>query len=350
MTRQTLAFVAVLLAAVTRPLAAEHTAAHIDDKDLFETFYQIASEDDFLSNTNFEGLDVEVNKIFLYQLRPRGSIQSPSISNMLSQGISQRLLATQRFKLVECFECRITHISLSSDNFEVSTDISNNARFRSIAKRIGANGALTWYVVSEGDNAVLNMNLVRVGDGEILWSKQYSGPTLEPKGPDSNIAFTAGFINQKFERKTNSGAPETLEDKSLGSIVNLGIEYRSRSIISEKAEFAIGAEYAFNGEETDHFNIDMISLGGRVISNVGNFLELAEAGYYIGFGQVILFDNINYILKLGIELGFTRDLFADLGIVYIPSDDYVTTTEVDGYSNDIEVGGTGFAFSLGIKF
>ncbi|MEB3236531.1 MAG: hypothetical protein VKO64_02755 [Candidatus Sericytochromatia bacterium] len=290
----------------------------------------------------------------------------PELNSLIESRITDELIRTNRFRVVECRECRTPRVVSDDKSFSYSNTIESNARLAEIGHQLGVDGVLMWHTMGTGKNVIVNFKLVRALDGAIVWSKSFQtepnrdlvAERRQKAEEDRRYGDSGLYVSGIFQGLSTSrgnpgtGTPETA-DGSLG--LSLGL-LRQSSFLEN---FAFGIEGGFS------------SLGRPVKPNISVQLYNVNAAFllsldplfyketknrvvnlYGGLGQGFLVGDNDFrnalLTKGGLMFRFTPETFLNLGFVNFPAQKAIRQATANGLDNTVDVGG--FTYEVGVGF
>lgn len=327
------------------------TAENGDDPASYYTgFSQLLDDEKLIVDETLLDIDEDVERLALYHNGDRLHRKIPKqVHLMIENKLMSRLLASERFDVVQCIECRTTKVRLADDELVISQAAENNKELRSLSKRVRVDGLLFWNASVHRNKFTVNLRLVDGRDNSLLWLKEFSKKTtkeLEEKGFDTvswEVLIGAWGIGAERE---STGAAKKL---TLDGVTSFGIRRREATSLNEKIEYTLGVEYFRNFSNTDSFNVNGVSLEGRIIADISELDELVETNVYLGIGQSFFNNNNSLLFRLGVEFPFFSDGFMDFGVIYMPKTE-VEFKDLTDYESKGTIGGASYDLTLGVRF
>lgn len=330
---------------------ASLTAANSDDPASFYTgFSRLLDDEKLIVNEALLDIDEDIERISLYHNGDRLHRKIPKqVHLMIENKLMSRLLTSQRFELVQCIECRTTKVQLSDDELKISQAAENNKELRNLTKKVRVDALLFWNASVHKNKFTINLRLVDGRDNSLLWLTEFSKKTskeLEEKGFDSvSWELIVGAWGIEATRKSTG----TGKDLTLDGVTSIGFRRREATSLNEKLEYTLGVEYFRNYSNAEKFNINGISLEGRIIADIAELDEMIETNIYLGIGQTFYNNNSSLLFKMGVEFPFFSDGFIDFGMIYMPKTD-AEFNSLTGYEKSGDVGGASYDLTLGVRF
>ncbi|MBI6546912.1 MAG: hypothetical protein HY692_08965, partial [Cyanobacteria bacterium NC_groundwater_1444_Ag_S-0.65um_54_12] len=116
-------------------------------------------------------VDPSVVKVVVF--RETRQDRYPELNTLIESRVTDELIRSNRFRVVECRECRTPRVISDEKSFSYSNTIESNARLAEIGARLGVDGILMWSTMGTGRNVIVNFKLIRANDGAIVWSKHF---------------------------------------------------------------------------------------------------------------------------------------------------------------------------------
>ena len=314
-----------------------------------------------------------VNKIALYRNSDKENKQFPSkIYNLVENGITRRLLDTQRFQIFECMECKSTQLIMKEDTFVILRAIESNKRLSEVAQQINVDGFFLWNIYSEKGRMFLNFKIVRASNGEVVWTRKFEEIFIEPELMDIEkemrpyeMVLTTGIWGYSLSRTENSTGILT----SMDRVATAGMKVMREAKDSQHVIYGIGIDYFANAVKTDYFNLTGYTLYGHLNLKLDKILFTGDgysveeqqaarrapreyfstANYYISVGEAFFMDNHTELYKSGLDIRFSERFSFGLGIVYIP-EKTVIMSDKTGFDPNVNFGGFTYDIMLGFVF
>lgn len=320
--------------------------------DALERFLQIIQNKHTLSEAALNKIPYEVRNIALYRTGDRqNKAFSKSFYNTLEQAIINRLTQVKRFAIKECFECKVTKVLLRKDQFMVVRQVDSTEGMKKIAKAIGADSFLLWDAYLYKGRPILDLRLFSAETGSVVWSDQYKA--VVPQKAEVEW-YTSSWSIPATRKKTSTGTA----DVSSQSLFVIGRKVIDQSTISDKVQFAYGAEAFWNPDKRPEVALYGFGITGTVYKEVDSWFGNTGGQYsnyqlYLSAGQYFNPDSSATLATTGLKIRFSHRFFAELGWVSVVSPTGLISkgqTSKTGLENTATLFGSGAQFSLGARF
>ncbi|MEB3297919.1 MAG: hypothetical protein VKO21_00345 [Candidatus Sericytochromatia bacterium] len=290
----------------------------------------------------------------------------PELNALIESRITDELIRTNRFRVVECRECRTPRVVSDDKSFSYSNTIESNARMAEIGHQLGVDGVLMWHTMGTGKNVIVNFKLVRAMDGAIVWSKSFQTEPYrdlaaerrqkadeERRYGDSGLYISGAFQGFSASRASTTGGAAETADGSLG--LNLAL-LRQSSFLDNLA-FGVEAGYSALGAPIKpDVSVQLLNVNAAFLLSLDPlfFKETKNrvVNLYGGLGQGFMIadnDLRNAMLaKGGLMLRFTPESFLNIGFVNLPQQRALRQRTVNGLEGTTDVGG--FTYEIGAGF
>lgn len=277
-------------------------------------------------------VDPSVVKIVVF--RETRQDRYPELNTLIENRVTDELIRTNRFKVVECRECRTPRVVSDEKSFSYSNTIESNLRLAEIAQRLGVDGVLMWNTMGTGKNVIVNFRLVRANDGAVVWSKHFQTEPdrdleeekrrqaeEERKYRDSGLYVYGGFQGFNVSR--------TRFDETGGEFVSMGLDVGAvllrNSSFLENFAYGLEANVLQAGALNQNIILPVVSLSPYFLFAMDPIFwrdsRNRVVNLYAGVGQTFVlgqeFQN-RVSAKGGLMFKFTPDLFLNIGFVNVP--------------------------------
>ena len=308
-------------------------------------------------------VDPSVVKIVVF--RETRQDRYPELNTLIENRVTDELIRTNRFKVVECRECRTPRVVSDEKSFSYSNTIESNARLAEIGNRLGVDGILMWNTMGTGKNVIVNFKLVRSNDGAIVWSKHFQTEPdrdfeeerrrqaeEERRFRDSGLYVYGGF--QGF----NTSRPRI--DKTGGEFVAMGLDVGTillrNSSFLENFAYGLEANVMQAGALNTKILLPIVTLSPYFLFSLDPIFwrdsKNRVVNMYAGIGQAFAlgteFKN-SVSAKGGFMFKFTPDLFLNIGFVNIPKQE-VKLSALNEFDTAVTFGDFTYDVGMGIVF
>lgn len=370
--------VLTLMFCLTLPQGAFAKSEDEDAKKTFnETVYEFVDSIDTLE-ADIKDLDLSVVKIVLYRpSRNQSEIDIPlNVVNIIESKLKNKLLLTKRLQIFECMECKMTHVSLGKDKLVMSKEIESNDRLKDLGKNLGVDGFLIWNLHKDDKNLFLDLSIIKVSNGMIVWNNQYSLNSASKKiestlaknepltkeeavlavikaeavaaknEPTHNIALSMSILGYSVSRAMNAGG-----EVKVNRILAENAVYLKKTAISDKIYFGLGFTYFQNVIERDLIKVSGYYVYPLLEIQMGPYFEgnLSLLNFYVGEGEAFFNKTESSVLMSGVNIRFSKELFMNVGFINIDKK-VLTMPAVSGYSSTVDFGGYAYELKCGYIF
>jgi hypothetical protein len=315
--------------------------------ELYDKFSKLMGSEDTLSDKHLQEIDLAIVKVALYRTRDRKAHHLPAnIYAMIENKIIRKLMDSRRFQVYECLECKTTQVMLKEDSFSVLRLLESNQRLQHVGRDIGVNGILMWNAFVESGKVVLQMRLVDVNSGRIMWSQQY----LKKSSLQFDPQLYVGLWGLPYSRNGIAGNANV----SGGGVLNMGALWVQRSAFSENVDYGAGFDVFANTAQTEAVNVQALGVNGRMMVALDSLWGKANKqtslfNAYLSMGISLVKSEVLPVVRGGLTLRFNHHNYIDLGMVMIPE------TLFQFPSNPVLVdegrfGGASYDISMGYRF
>lgn len=327
----------------------------------------------------FTKVDPTILRVFLFNERRRP--ETEKLDLLVENRLQELILPLRRFKLIESRETKVKRVVSTPTALQVSTTIESLERMRELAKEIGADAVLMYSPFVTNRVAMVHLKLVRVSDGEIVFTHRYSYDfdtvrqgtaarlkaeedakkavlekelELERRNRDNGVYVYTGVKGFPARRDANpAGTPGRSADLSI----SVGMMALRNTFFWENLAVGLDAEYLQAG------GVDRNLYYGVV--NVTPLLFLRLDPLFVGknsLGVVNLYGGPGMAFglaadplaqpataKLGFLVRFTPTLFMDLGLTHFPRQN-LKLTAASGLVDTMDYGGLTYHATFGVAF
>ncbi len=277
-------------------------------------------------------VDPSVVKVVVF--RETRQDRYPELNTLIENRVTDELIRTNRFKVVECRECRTPRVVSDEKSFSYSNTIESNLRLAEIGQRLGVDGVLMWNTMGTGKNVIVNFRLIRANDGAVVWSKHFQTEPdrdleeekrrqaeEERKFRDSGLYVYGGFqgFNVNRPRFDDTGGEFVAMGLDVGAVL-----LRNSSFL-ENFAYGLEANVLQAGALNQNIILPVVSLSPYFLFAMDPIFwrdsRNRVVNLYAGVGQTFVlgqeFQN-RVSAKGGLMFKFTPDLFLNVGFVNIP--------------------------------
>ena len=311
-------------------------------------------------------VDPSVVKIVVF--RETRQDRYPELNTLIENRVTDELIRTNRFKVVECRECRTPRVVSDEKSFSYSNTIESNLRLAEIGQRLGVDCVLMWNTMGTGKNVIVNFRLVRGNDGAVVWSKHFQTEPdrdleeekrrqaeEERKFRDSGLYVYGGFQGHNVNRARLDGTG--------GEFVSMGLDVGAvllrNSSFLENFAYGLEANVLQAGALNQNIILPVVSLSPYFLFAMDPIFwrdsRNRVVNLYAGIGQTFVlgqqFEN-RVSAKGGLMFKFTPDLFLNIGFVNIPevSNIRLAPDKENSLSTTIKFGSFTYDVGMGIIF
>ena len=299
-----------------------------------------------------EGVDRSLIRLALYRTGDRENKQLPArLYNAIEQALIDKVMATDRYDVIECAECRRTmrsQITLGLNKFSVEHEVESTGRLIQIGKDIGVQAFLLWDAIQEKNKVVINARLMRQDTGQIIWSKQY----YRDIGRNIDFEIRAFLLGLGATRAPADDS--TAAEASASMVLGVGARIDEETTLSPYVHYAYILDAFLNVSSRATIGILGITFAGELSLELDSlFGKRTEAGHWLTYASIgpvfVISGEVAPIFGWGIRLQLNRYNQISAGIVYTPSQS-VDMTENADYANTVSFGGFGYSLQLGLRF
>ncbi|MBM3271320.1 MAG: hypothetical protein FJZ01_27105 [Candidatus Sericytochromatia bacterium] len=313
-------------------------------------------------------VDPSVVKVVVF--RETRQDRYPELNTLIENRVTDELIRTNRFKVVECRECRTPRVVSDEKSFSYSNTIESNQRLAEIGQRLGVDGVMMWNTMGTGKNVICNFRLVRTNDGAVVWSKHFQTEPdrdleeekrkqaeEERKFRDSGLYVYGGFQGFSMVRALlpgNTPTAETFDQRNELSL-GLGTVLLRNSSFMENFAYGLDMHLISGGALNTQLLLPVISVAPYFLIALDPLFWRDSRNrvfnMYASVGQTFILGNKGKFQnriseKAGFLFKFTPDLFLNLGFVNIPQ----VTADLspdDKLQFQTQVGFGGFTYEVG---
>jgi hypothetical protein len=315
--------------------------------DAQEKFMKLLEAPGVLSSDVVGDIDFEARDVAFSRFNDRQYKKFPRLFyDAVEQRLVDKFLATKRFSVTECFECKTTRVLLKEKQFSVLRQLDSNEALKEIGEKIGVDSFVLWEAHMYKGEPMLNIRVVSAANGQVRWSRQYQA---EPEYEFDWEIYTA-LWGMKAKRTATGGGSNV----SVSPLLDLGVRTLSRSTIMDELYYGYGIETFFNTMNRTEMPLFGLSLNARVGLEIDTMLGLDRKNYgnwlvYGSVGQAFIINNPVMLLRGGLEIRVNRRNFIEIGGVFMPSTSFDAGT-LSGYSSSATIGGIGYDVTMGFRF
>lgn len=312
-------------------------------------------------------VDPSVVKVVVF--RETRQDRYPELNTLIENRVTDELIRTNRFKVVECRECRTPRVVSDEKSFSYSNTIESNLRLAEIGQRLGVDGVLMWNTMGTGKNVIVNFRLVRTNDGAVVWSKHFQ---TEPdrdleeakrrqaeedrKFRDSGLYVYGGFQGFNVAREGLDPATTAGEFVSMG--LDVGAILLRNSSFLENFAYGLEANVLQAGALNQNILLPVVTLSPYFLFAMDPIFwrdsRNRVINLYAGIGQTFIlgqqFEN-RVSSKAGLMFKFTPDLFLNIGFVNIPEVNARLSPDKDNsLKTSVKFGAFTYDVGMGIVF
>lgn len=293
-------------------------------------------------------VDPTAVRIFVYNERKRE--ETEALATVVENRLSEELLRLHRFKVIEAREAKTVRVESSTTNFQLSNTIESLARMRSIGQSVGADAILMYAPQIQDRMVLVNAKLVRVGDGEILWTERFAYNfdlqraereaqakaeeeakldaerkriALEKRTRDNGLYAYTGMTG--FAMRRRSAAAGTADEISPAGL-SVGFMGLRNMGFAENAAFGIDLQIDQMGSVNSRLSLPLVTLSPIFLLRLDPLFVKGENdgvfNLYFGPGETFIFQapqmTYQFTGKAGLMVRFTPDMFLNLGAMYVP--------------------------------
>ncbi|HEY9897883.1 MAG TPA: FlgO family outer membrane protein [Pantanalinema sp.] len=325
-------------------------------------------------------VDPTAVRLFMYNERKRE--ETEALATVVENRLSEELLRLHRFKVIEAREAKTLRVESSSTNFQLSNTIESLARMRAIGQSVGADAILMYAPQIQDRMVLVNAKLVRVGDGEILWTERFAynfdlqraereaqaqaeeaskleaerrRVSLERRTRDNGLYAYTGMTGYAMRRR--SAAAGTSDEVSPAGL-SVGFMGLRNMGFAENAAFGVDLQIDQMGSVNPKLSLPMVTLSPLFLLRLDPLFVKGENdgvfNLYFGPGETFIFQapqlSYQFTGKAGLMVRFTPDMFLNLGAVYVPQQEvgFQAVPGLDGTVKDF--GGLTYQVTFGLAF
>lgn len=327
-------------------------------------------------------VDPTLVRVFLYNERKRE--ETEPLSEVVENRLGEELLRLHRFKVLEAREAKTTRVESTASTFQVSNTIESLARLRAIGQAIGADAVLMYAAQIQDRMVLVNMRLVRVTDGEIVWTERFAYNfdlerarreaeaqaeaaakaaaekkrlEEEKRTRDNGVYAYTGVTGFSMRRVKTAGAASDQTDAVSQAGVCAGLTLWRNFSFLDNAAFGGDLEVDQAGSVNPNLSMLVASFTPMVLLRLDPLFVKGDNNgifnLYMGAGETWMFeDPLNYQFtgKAGLMMRPMPDMFVNLGAVYMPAQ-ALNLSSVSGLSNTVDnYGGLTYQVTVGMAF
>lgn len=326
-------------------------------------------------------VDPTAVRIFMYNERKRE--ETEALATVVENRLSEELLRLHRFKVIEAREAKTLRVESSSTNFQLSNTIESLARMRTIGQSVGADAILMYAPQIQDRMVLVNAKLVRVSDGEILWTERFAYNfdlqraereaqaqaqetakreaekkrlSLERRTRDNGLYAYTGMTGFAMRRSSTDGGKTADQVSPAG--LSIGFMGLRNMGFAENAAFGVDLQIDQMGSVNSKLSLPIVTLSPIFLLRLDPLFVKGENdgvfNLYFGPGESFVFQDpqltYQFTGKAGLMIRFTPDMFLNLGAVYLPNQE-VSFPQVSGLSGTVkDFGGLTYQVTFGLAF
>lgn len=325
-------------------------------------------------------IDPTVVRVFLYNERKRD--ETEPLAAVVENRLNEELLRLRRFKVIEAREAKTTRVESSSTSFQLSNTIESLSRLRSIGQAVGADAVMMYAPQIQERMVLVSAKLVRVSDGEILWTDRFAYNfdlqaamkeaqakadelakidaekkriAEERRTQDNGFYVYTGMNGYSMRRTKTTGDADQISPAGITALGALALRN-----VSFAENMAVGLDGEFNlaGSLNPNLPLSYLSVTPMLFMRLDPLVVRGDnhgvVNLYLGAGETVMFQQPSPTYettgKAGLMLRFTPEAFLNLGMVY-QAEKTVTFSPVTGLSNTVEkYGGLTYQVTFGYAF
>jgi TolB-like protein len=324
-------------------------------------------------------VDPTVVRVFLYNERKRD--ETESLANVVENRLTEELLRLRRFKVLEAREAKTTRVESTATSFQVSNTIESLSRLRQIGTQVGADAVLMYAPQIQERMVLVNAKLVRVADGELLWTERFAynfdlqrarreaqaraeeqaradadkkKKEEEKRTKDNGLYCYTGITGFSMRRSTTDPTqPDAVSPSSIG----FGMMGLRNTALSDNAAFGFDLEVDQAGSVNPNLSLPMLSVGPMFMLRLDPIFKGPENdgvfNLYLGPEETLVFQRTlayQFTGKAGLMIRFMPDMFLNLGAVYVPNQT-ISFTSSTGLADTVSnFGGLTYQVTFGLAF
>ncbi len=334
----------ILSVSLTILLSAQADVYEQQEKT-YAAYGQFLRSQIILIKSEFRRIPSLVKRISIVEKTKNKSKMPKRTRTLIAKRINDRIIAEERFKIIQCLECGSRKISITNNQLGFDSVLQNNESLRKKGRNLDIDAFLMWDAFIDGDRIVLTFDLVQTMDNQIIWSKQYSGPYDPSAYSHFNLDIYVGILGFDLERKSSD---TNKANEKVDNIAKAGIRLRERFSAADRVEFSIGIEYFGPLANRSKFKFSGFAGEGRVVIDILPLMKHLKTNLYIAAGPAYYKNQFSVFFRYGIEIPFQRFGYISMGGQYMPKKE-LTFSSAENLSDTAEFGGTSYDLTLGIR-
>jgi TolB-like protein len=312
-------------------------------------------------------VDPSVVKVVVF--RETRQDRYPELNTLIENRVTDELIRSNRFKVVECRECRTPRVVSDEKSFSYSNTIESNARLAEIGTRLGVDGVLMWSTMGTGKNVIVNFKMVRANDGAVVWSKHFqtepdrSAQEEKRRQQEEEARFRdSGFYSYLGMSGFNTTRVSTSDDKTANPDAFEKMGLGVGGILLRNSSFLDNFAYGLEANFTSAAGLNLNSTFGVVTAEPFFLLAIDPLLFkesknrvfnlYAAVGPTVALGKTPVTLissKAGLMFKPTPDLFLNVGFVNVPTNT-IDLQAKNNFQSTEQFGGFVWDVGMGIVF
>lgn len=325
-------------------------------------------------------IDPTVVRVFLYNERKRD--ETEPLAAVVENRLNEELLRLRRFKVIEAREAKTTRVESSTTSFQLSNTIESLKRLRQIGQSVGADAVMMYAPQIQDRMVLVSAKLVRVTDGEILWTDRFAYNfdlqaamkeaqakadelakleadkrriSEERRTRDNGFYVYTGMTGYSMRRSKTTGDADQI---SPAGITALGATVLRNVSFADNVAVGLDGEFDLAGSINPNLPLSYMSITPVLFMRLDPLFVRGDnngvVNLYLGAGETVMFQQpaptYETTGKAGLMLRFTPETFLNLGMVY-QAEKTVTFSSVPGLESTVKnYGGLTYQVTFGYAF
>ncbi|USD68269.1 hypothetical protein J4N39_17195 [Vibrio sp. SCSIO 43136] len=243
----------------------------------------------------------------------------------------------------DCIECGKQTVHLTKTSIKYKRGLETNDDLRQLGREIQSDAFLKWDMNIAQDSQNMILALVKSENNQVFWTDSFYRSELVDEIVEKQDRSQFGIALSNIALGAYPNSPRL---NGFDNVTDFSLRYYTGRQPNEKLHFAVIANHFRSTDQNRNIDVKSYGAEGRILYSITD--SWPKPSVYLGLGSQFIEGRNNLSVRTGVEFAVMKNLFFDLGTIYVERNDY-HRMEVNSIP-PVTFGGLAVDFTVGLRF